>query len=258
MKIFRKIRQGFLNENKFRKYLLYALGEIIIVIIGIFVALQLNISYENSKIEKAEIFYLKGILENLDQDIVEFNKLLVSDTVLLNSYTTIVRAFTTDSIRSDKDYLFKALNRAQYLHAFSGSSIVFEDMKSSGKINLIRSDLLRYSILRYYNESQALIKHESEIYNPKIIEMKDKIFITNIDYNSAEPYIFPDYWVSEVDAMDLSFFDLDIKSEKVKNFANRMTYIKKVLHVNNKYRKRVLEQAKALKKEVSTYLNSKN
>jgi hypothetical protein len=47
IKFFRKIRQGLISESKFSKYLLYAIGEIVLVVIGIFIALQLNLWSEN-------------------------------------------------------------------------------------------------------------------------------------------------------------------------------------------------------------------
>ena len=50
IKFFRKIRQKLLSENKFSKYLLYAIGEIILVVIGILIALQIN----NQNIYKQE------------------------------------------------------------------------------------------------------------------------------------------------------------------------------------------------------------
>ncbi|GGG57025.1 hypothetical protein [Bizionia arctica] len=54
MKFFRKIRQGLISENKFSKYLLYAIGEIILVVIGIFIALQLNLWSENRKLDDVD------------------------------------------------------------------------------------------------------------------------------------------------------------------------------------------------------------
>ena len=51
IKIFRKIRQQSLTENKFSKYLIYAIGEIILVAIGILIALQVN-NWNNSRIER--------------------------------------------------------------------------------------------------------------------------------------------------------------------------------------------------------------
>ncbi|MFT5941322.1 hypothetical protein [Sediminicola arcticus] len=50
IKLFRRIRQNLLTENKFNKYLLYAIGEIVLVVIGILIALQINNLNEESKI----------------------------------------------------------------------------------------------------------------------------------------------------------------------------------------------------------------
>ncbi len=49
IKFFRKIRQKLITENKFSKYLLYAIGEIILVVIGILIALQFNNRNEQRK-----------------------------------------------------------------------------------------------------------------------------------------------------------------------------------------------------------------
>ena len=49
IKFFRKIRQNLLSENKFSKYLIYAIGEIILVVIGILIALQINNWNESEK-----------------------------------------------------------------------------------------------------------------------------------------------------------------------------------------------------------------
>ena len=51
IKFFRKIRLEQLTENKFSKYLLYAIGEIIFVIVGILIALQINNWNEQRKID---------------------------------------------------------------------------------------------------------------------------------------------------------------------------------------------------------------
>ena len=59
IKFFRKIRQRLLTENKFSKYLLYAIGEILLVVVGILIALQINNSNESRKIRNQEVHYLK-------------------------------------------------------------------------------------------------------------------------------------------------------------------------------------------------------
>ncbi|WP_296317133.1 DUF6090 family protein, partial [Winogradskyella sp. UBA3174] len=76
IKFFRKIRQQLLTENKINKYVLYAIGEIVLVVIGILIALQLNTWKENNTNRQVETTYLKGILNNLDQDINSLKLLL--------------------------------------------------------------------------------------------------------------------------------------------------------------------------------------
>ena len=93
IKFFRKIRQQLLSENKFSKYLMYAAGEIVLVVIGILIALQLNVVRENQKKAKLETNYLKGILNNLDQDINDLNGLMTKDTAQFSAYTQVLKAY---------------------------------------------------------------------------------------------------------------------------------------------------------------------
>jgi hypothetical protein len=51
IKFFRKIRQNLLTENKFSKYILYAIGEILLVVVGILIALNIN---NNNELEKKQ------------------------------------------------------------------------------------------------------------------------------------------------------------------------------------------------------------
>ena len=68
IKFFRKIRQNLLTENKFSKYLLYAIGEIILVVIGILIALQLNDWNDSRKQLKLENEYYCRLLEDAKLD----------------------------------------------------------------------------------------------------------------------------------------------------------------------------------------------
>ena len=66
IKFFRKIRQGLLTDNKFSKYLLYAVGEILLVVIGILIALQINTWNENKNILAKEKVILSSLLEDFE------------------------------------------------------------------------------------------------------------------------------------------------------------------------------------------------
>ena len=76
IKFFRKIRQNFLTENKFSKYLLYAVGEILLVVIGILIALNINNNNELKKNEQSVASSLQEIQSNLLDDIKESQNVL--------------------------------------------------------------------------------------------------------------------------------------------------------------------------------------
>ena len=63
MKIFRKIRFDILKNSKTNKYLKYAIGEIVLVVIGILIALQINLWNEDRKSHDILTTNLKGVLK---------------------------------------------------------------------------------------------------------------------------------------------------------------------------------------------------
>ena len=68
IKFFRRIRQSLLSENKFSKYLFYAIGEIVLVVIGILIALQVNNNNERRKANLLEQQYLQQLLQDFKQN----------------------------------------------------------------------------------------------------------------------------------------------------------------------------------------------
>lgn len=79
IKFFRRIRQRLLSENKFSRYLLYAIGEIILVVIGILIAIQLNDFNEDRKERKRELSFLQKLQDDINLDIQD---LTLTDSIL--------------------------------------------------------------------------------------------------------------------------------------------------------------------------------
>lgn len=75
---FRKIRQQLMNQSKFQKYITYAIGEIILVVIGILIALQINNHNEDFKTREKEIGYLKNIKTDLQGTILELDDFILT------------------------------------------------------------------------------------------------------------------------------------------------------------------------------------
>ncbi len=91
IKFFRKIRQKLLTENKFSKYLIYAIGEIILVVIGILIALQINNwnEWKKDRVKEKEVMInlaenLELNIEALESDIDRLLKFNTSSRIVLN------------------------------------------------------------------------------------------------------------------------------------------------------------------------------
>ena len=76
IKFFRKIRQRLISENRFTKYLLYAIGEIVLVVIGILIALALNDYYDQQKSEERLTKLLTDVRNELSENILESRRLI--------------------------------------------------------------------------------------------------------------------------------------------------------------------------------------
>ncbi|TXG35775.1 DUF6090 family protein [Seonamhaeicola maritimus] len=79
LKFFRKIRQKMIKDNNVTKYILYAIGEIILVVFGILIALNINNRNETSKLKQKEFVLLIKMQQNLNQDLGKLNRILKSN-----------------------------------------------------------------------------------------------------------------------------------------------------------------------------------
>ena len=170
IKFFRRIRQKLLSDNKISKYLIYALGEIALVMIGILLALQVNNWNQNHKNVNKELAFL----QRLQSDIV-------ADTLMLNNFLNIVN--TKDkclrSIHNGTISNFQYNKTSQsydiFLTRFNSIPIISDntylEITSSGNWDIIKDIDLKEQIFDYYrfnrNRASALESKFSEW--PKMI-----------------------------------------------------------------------------------------
>ena len=149
IKFFRKIRQGLLAENKFTKYLVYAFGEIILVVIGILIALQLHNWSDYKKERIAETKLLQNILEDLNRDSVVFDVNIQNNHFHIAVLDTMLHEISFNPDYNIMDFLRH--NKSFPFHGkFLATKGTYVEGLSSGKLSLILSDSLRKEILAYY------------------------------------------------------------------------------------------------------------
>jgi len=148
IKFFRKIRYDLLEKNKTGKYFKYAIGEIVLVVIGILIALQINNWNENRKQKNKEIVILSSIQEALKQDKIRFERVIPANDRIRNSIDLLLHTLERDlSYHDSLKYHFSNITQS-WLADFQESA--FENLKSEG-INLISNENLRKAIVRYYD-----------------------------------------------------------------------------------------------------------
>jgi len=160
IKFFRKIRQSLFEKGNSKKYLLYAIGEIILVVIGILIALQLNNLNEKNKLAKSEVYYLEKMLTNLQEDSTELSLQLTWMNDILSEIDTTFymlqneRHFKNDVFTGNLSALIKFIR-------FYQNDAVYQNLISSGKIDLISNKEL-IDLWFYYYDPAYLYKSWDE------------------------------------------------------------------------------------------------
>ncbi len=154
IKFFRHIRKSLLSENKFSKYLIYAIGEIILVFIGIAMALQFNNWNEHKKEKEKERQVLSEIISDLDYTLFDLDRVLNKRTNNLNrtinSLKTIINVLETNKPYHDSlAYHFRAVNAYDEID-FKTSG--YQSLVSIGT-DLVEDPKIRSAIGKFHTSS---------------------------------------------------------------------------------------------------------
>lgn len=170
LKIFRRIRQKILFQNKISSYLLYAIGEIALVMIGILLALQVNNWNEERKAEGE----LNSILKTVTLD-------LVRDTLAANSIVSFYNENEENSLKiinkeiNQNNYKEcpKCLNLTSRYLSFSIQTKGYEMLKKFSNQNTIKNDTLVTAITQFYGPLIQAIDDSNEFIKKEVLSNVD-------------------------------------------------------------------------------------
>ena len=149
IKFFRKIRLDLLSEGKTGKYLKYAIGEIVLVVIGILIALQINNWNENRKIKENEI----TILEQLNADLKKnLEELFEIKSILWQSAEHSEKFLLfLNSQKSNTDSISAWLKLISRNPIFNNANTAYKNLENSPN-KMISNDSLRLRITMMYEK----------------------------------------------------------------------------------------------------------
>ena len=173
IKFFRKIRQNLLSEGKTGKYLKYAIGEIVLVVFGILIALQINNWNERRKIQSNQEKYLTLLKTEAENNLKEIRntKNAVSEMnikqIVLYNLMNIKQDTVTEKHLSES--LFRIVSN---LYKFKYENSALSDLKSSGNLkNILNDSLRKYLIaleplvIEVQNQEDAVVDSRDKVRN---------------------------------------------------------------------------------------------
>ena len=178
-------------ENKTGKYFKYAIGEIILVVIGILIALSINNWNTKENERELEIKYLNQIKSSLENSKLNLTERLDRNKGILKSGELLLEHL------KDKKPLNDTITRLfiipKYDHSIKLSTAAFENLKNDG-LSLISNDSLKIAIIDIYEQEITLIQNtfanQMENYNTSIVDpFYNKHF--ELDTKTIKPLFIP-------------------------------------------------------------------
>lgn len=164
IKVFGKIRQSLLKENKFSKYLLYAIGEIILVVIGILIALGINNIQEDQIKKKKEQTYLKGLQEEFQTSKLKLKELMTVNQRNFEGATQLLYYISeNDSIPTEKEFSELLFNSFSSEISFNPNNSLLIEIINSGSLKDISNTKLRIQLTNWISTIEDITRQENEL-----------------------------------------------------------------------------------------------
>ena len=175
IKFFRTIRKNLLTEGKSANYLKYAIGEIVLVVIGILIALQINNWNEHRKQQNEEIETLKNIRSDFANTIIEFEENNAFRERIISSTNILYSIINTNQNSYSKKQLDSIISELFVNPTYNGQSETLNILFNSGKINIIDNNDIKNALVIWPQQVEDMTE--------------DEIYSSNVVYNSLVPIL---------------------------------------------------------------------
>ena len=244
---FLRIRQKLIKERKYREYLIFGIGEIFLVMIGILLALQVNNLNEKRKEDVQIRKYAKSLAQELEDDIAMIKIIEHSAQQIAFKIDSLSNYIRDKQIEEISNLNVVCLTWIQTYRPYSWNRATLEELKNSGSLRLIKNPELSKKIIKYdtftrhmdedyhtdKNESDKAYQLLSRVVNvnyPNIEQLGEMLRVTNNSGQLNE--IFSDSIYKESEDYDLSFITKDI--DALNNAVNSFIWLKFYLNIRTK------------------------
>lgn len=185
IKFFRHIRKRLISESKFSKYLLYAIGEIILVVIGILIALQINNWNEERKERHQESAILKQVHTDFLSNKLQLDSIKTSNQRSVDGCSKLIKLIPFKKDSATTDSILKYIGEIVRVKTFNPSNGSVESLISSSSFNVIRNDTLRDYLVTW---KDVFMDYQEEEQYARDFQIWELLPYIRKNINLLEPY----------------------------------------------------------------------
>ncbi|MEO1010263.1 MAG: DUF6090 family protein [Bacteroidota bacterium] len=164
MRFFRKIRYRLFTESKVGKYLVYALGEIVLVVIGILIALAINNAQQDNIREKKEQTYLKELRNEFHVSKLKLEELMrVNQENYGGAQKLLTHTFNPDASLTEKEFSELLMRSFSNDIAFNPNNALLNEMLNTGTLKDISNTSLRMLLATWMATLEDIYGQEKEL-----------------------------------------------------------------------------------------------
>lgn len=173
-----------MEQNKARTYLFYALGEVLLVVVGILIALQLNNWNESQKRIKQEKYLILELKKEFQENLILIDDDIQTNNAGLNGTLEFMKLLQDRELEKQRRKSDSLIVYLYYINTFEPNSGVIDDIITTGKLDLIRDDSLRKELANWAGRN---------------VDLYDDIDIrNNYLFESLIPYVSKHYPMADL------------------------------------------------------------
>lgn len=239
IKFFRHIRQRLIAESRFRKYVVYAIGEIILVVIGILIALQIN-TWNSAHIQRGDE---RKILIELKKGLALDQQSMALELAICEA--AVEKMKRLQFLLEDKDYAYtigldSLFGQVYGIRKIFLNKAFYEDLKSSG-LRIIDNDDIRLQIVQLFEDNYTELYDIFNFAEPSVNEVTRPYYLANfhdIDFKDlATPNNFDMVWNDSYYHNIVDYRIIGVTSNQVDSYKRTLPAIEKLINSINDYLK---------------------
>ena len=216
LKFFRRIRQSLFIDGGAKRYFFYAIGEIILVVIGILIALQINNWNAGRKDNRLEAAYLENIQRDLTNQLHSIAVQAEWETNFWMAAQNAIQYFDKPGALTGDSLFYNDISLLFFRKTFVITDPTYTDLISSGNIKLLRNKTLKDDILTYYQELRR---------TEKVIQDNNSFLVDNLSNSTflkLSYFHFGEFSNFNIDTSGLTKIKPNPYSEVFQEYANNL------------------------------------